>query len=237
MMSKNSKSPSKAPVPERTVNETVNAAVDASDKLQADITALIRGQTKHQCQEMVRKPGNTSSPTVNNLSNVRKRDKLGNSRLQLSCTSNCEDSALDDVRRFLFEDGINPNERDNNNWTPLHEAACRGHNKIVELLLKSGAVVDAVGGEDCITPLHDAIINGHLETVRILLNFGASTIQRNSQGATSFDMTSDENILYSRLNLQFLNLKYLYWRQGNCATNVYWQRGRTRASHQVPELG
>ena len=47
-------------------------------------------------------------------------------------------------------------------WTPLHEACNRGHYKIVRVLLKAGADVNAKGLEGD-TPLHDAASNGHMK--------------------------------------------------------------------------
>ncbi len=50
----------------------------------------------------------------------------------------------------------------NSGWTPLHEACNHGHVKVVSLLLKHRADVNA-RGMDGDTPLHDAAINGHVE--------------------------------------------------------------------------
>ena len=47
-------------------------------------------------------------------------------------------------------------------WTPLHEACNYGHNRLVSLLVKHGANVNA-RGMDGDSPLHDAVGNGHLE--------------------------------------------------------------------------
>src|SRR5687768_1260908 len=59
--------------------------------------------------------------------------------------------------------------------TPLKNAAARGHNDIVKLLLKHGA--DPNLPEEGIAPkghaLYSAVYNGHLETARILLEAGA----------------------------------------------------------------
>ena len=50
-------------------------------------------------------------------------------------------------------------------WTPLHEACVYGHTKVVLLLLKHGANVNA-RGMDGDSPLHDAVANAHLEVYR-----------------------------------------------------------------------
>uniref|UniRef100_A0A915KKV2 BRCT domain-containing protein n=1 Tax=Romanomermis culicivorax TaxID=13658 RepID=A0A915KKV2_ROMCU len=178
-----------------------------STKSPAIFAAPVKRQTKSQPRKKARKPVkrktqsqkapciDRSSP-LNMFSNVKMVDNVTEkSRLHPVPASKFENLGLDDAKKLLFEDGRNPNETDNNNRTFLHEAARRGDNKIVELLLKRGAVVDAVGGDEFLTPLHEAIINGRLEIVRTLLNAGASTMQRNIRGATALDMTSDENIL------------------------------------------
>ncbi|MFP3959317.1 MAG: ankyrin repeat domain-containing protein [Spirochaetaceae bacterium] len=59
--------------------------------------------------------------------------------------------------------------------TPLHWAARRGHEQVVELLLERGANVDA---QDALgrTPLHVAV--GHPAVVRLLLENGAAVDSR-----------------------------------------------------------
>lgn len=52
-------------------------------------------------------------------------------------------------------------------WTPLHEACVYGHTKVVLLLLKHGANVNA-RGMDGDSPLHDAVANAHLEVGKVL---------------------------------------------------------------------
>ena len=52
-------------------------------------------------------------------------------------------------------------------WTPLHEACVYGHTKVVLLLLKHGANVNA-RGMDGDSPLHDAVANAHLEVGNVL---------------------------------------------------------------------
>ncbi|HET9467423.1 MAG TPA: sigma-70 family RNA polymerase sigma factor [Vicinamibacterales bacterium] len=58
-------------------------------------------------------------------------------------------------------------------FTPLHEAAARGEQRIATLLLNSGADVNAVGGQNQIAALHAAAAGGHLGMVELLLNAGA----------------------------------------------------------------
>ncbi|KAJ8133060.1 hypothetical protein O1611_g569 [Lasiodiplodia mahajangana] len=73
-------------------------------------------------------------------------------------------------------------------WTPLHIAASRGNDKLVDLLLDHGADVNALSRYFCTcvatladrrlaplwTPLHTAMCHGHDSTARLLLSRGAS---------------------------------------------------------------
>ena len=67
-----------------------------------------------------------------------------------------------------FKADVNAQNKDENDATPLHEAASRGHKAIVETLLKAGAIIDA--RKKCgSTPLHVAAGKGHTEVVEVLL--------------------------------------------------------------------
>ena len=47
------------------------------------------------------------------------------------------------MARYLIQvDRVPVNAQDNAGWTPLHEACCSHHNRVAELLLKSGADVN-----------------------------------------------------------------------------------------------
>lgn len=56
--------------------------------------------------------------------------------------------------------------------TPLHYAASRGHNDVVQLLVEHGVDINDFGKGDA-TPLQLATKNAHHETVRLLLELGA----------------------------------------------------------------
>ena len=73
----------------------------------------------------------------------------------------------------LAENSTLVKARDTSNTdTPLHLAASGGHADIVELLLKEGIPVNAIG-KDNNTPLHLAANNGHSDIVELLLRKGA----------------------------------------------------------------
>ena len=76
-----------------------------------------------------------------------------------------------DVKECLME-GANPNARDPDGFTPLHEVAMLGDLAGVQALLEAGANVNA-RGEPGYTPLHWAAREGHPQIVKALLAAGA----------------------------------------------------------------
>ena len=56
--------------------------------------------------------------------------------------------------------------------TPLSVAACKGHSKIVKLLLKSGANTELEKDRRGWTPIFFAVIGGHIEIIEFLLEYG-----------------------------------------------------------------
>lgn len=79
---------------------------------------------------------------------------------------------VSELRRLLAS-GVDPNCRDQTNWTPLHWAAQEGRLKVAKCLLDVGADAEARdnGG---ITPLHLAVGEQHIKIASELLKRGAS---------------------------------------------------------------
>lgn len=75
----------------------------------------------------------------------------------------------------------NVNATDNFLWTPLHFACHAGQQDIVELLVKSGATIDAMSINNS-TPLSRAIESCRLDTVKYLLDIGAKFQIENRKG-------------------------------------------------------
>lgn len=97
---------------------------------------------------------------------------------------------LEMVKTLLNDNPDLVSSKDNDNinysikgYTPLHLAAERGYNDIVELLLSKGANVNAKDNIT-MTPLHRAAIEGHYSTVELLLSKGANINAKTRSGYT-----------------------------------------------------
>jgi ankyrin repeat protein len=88
---------------------------------------------------------------------------------------------------FIFVDLTGPNQKGLTGDTLLHAAVVRGSLEDVEVLLASGALVDAVGDLGN-TALHHAASRGHVDVIRKLLQCGASVNTRNEFGETPLDL-------------------------------------------------
>jgi hypothetical protein len=75
-------------------------------------------------------------------------------------------------------------------YTPLHMAAWKARNDVVELLLANKAEVNA--RDSGVTPLHLAAAMGTRETVKLLLANKAEVNARDTHGYTSLHCAADE---------------------------------------------
>ncbi|KAJ1657336.1 hypothetical protein IWQ61_003241 [Dispira simplex] len=116
------------------------------------------------------------------------RDIHGNTPLQLAARAGLLDLCL--VYLWL---GLDPNDRGQNGWTPLHEAMSWGHRSVALQLISQGARLDLTNKEGY-TPVQLAVLFGHgvadiqsmidirhltkveLANVRSTLEFAATTL-------------------------------------------------------------
>ncbi|XP_051510231.1 ankyrin repeat domain-containing protein 39-like isoform X1 [Myxocyprinus asiaticus] len=103
------------------------------------------------------------------------------------------DGDLERVKSFLKK-GIDPNMRDQANYTALHYAGRAGHLSVCELLLDYGACanVQTRGGA---TPLHRAAYCGHHSVVKLLLHYSADPCLTDDYGATPLHKAADQGHL------------------------------------------
>ncbi|KAG9328278.1 hypothetical protein JZ751_015421, partial [Albula glossodonta] len=76
-----------------------------------------------------------------------------------------------------------------NGFTPLHIACKKNRVKVMELLLKYGAIIQAIT-ESGLTPIHVAAFMGHTNIILLLLQNGASPDIRNIRGETALHMAA-----------------------------------------------
>jgi len=76
--------------------------------------------------------------------------------------------------KHLLEQGAEPDAATGDGMTALHWAAERGHQKVLEVLISSGAAVNVKTRIGKYTPLHLASRSGHTEAVQELLRAGSN---------------------------------------------------------------
>ena len=115
------------------------------------------------------------SVSENNSSGLRKKEEAKNI-WEASRNGN-----LEQVQLFL-KNGINPNQKDRKQISPLHWASGNGQIKVMDVLIQAGAEVNAIDGSRS-TPLHFGAFLGQPESVRLLLKNGADPNLKNMEGS------------------------------------------------------
>jgi len=89
------------------------------------------------------------------------------------------------IAEMLIAHGADVNARRKlSRHAPLHIAAAKGDERMVRLLISSGANINAAPASQA-TPLHRAATQGHKEVVRILIEAGARSDLRDWEGKTA----------------------------------------------------
>ncbi|XP_012161889.1 uncharacterized protein LOC101461130 isoform X1 [Ceratitis capitata] len=96
---------------------------------------------------------------------------------------------IDVVVYCLDRMGMNPDQKDNAGYTPLHEACTKGWLEIARTLLQYGAN-HSEAAHSGIRPLHEASENDHEELVRLLLSYGADPQLATYAGQTPLMLAS-----------------------------------------------
>ena len=100
--------------------------------------------------------------------------------------------ASENVAQLLLQHGANPNVPQHDGDTPLHYAAFKGHSKLAQLLLDSGAVIDQSNTLSHSTPLHYAVDTDNVDVARVLLEAQANASLKNSRGQTPAKLVRSE---------------------------------------------
>ena len=72
-------------------------------------------------------------------------------------------------------------------WNPLHIASANGHKAVAELLISSGADLNAKDNNDGWIPLHYAAQKGHKEIAELLIANGVDVNAKKNNGRTPLD--------------------------------------------------
>jgi len=108
---------------------------------------------------------------------------------------------FDDIVQYLLSfEQTHINIRDNDNYTPLHLCCLYRRTTIASMLLKAGAIPNAVSTEGY-TPLHASALIGDLATLRLLLASSANVDAVDSQGfsALAFAVREGHEDLFEEL--------------------------------------
>jgi len=89
-----------------------------------------------------------------------------------------------EIMAMLIEAGADVNERDQLGIPVIVNAACRGSNQLIDILLSSGAEINASVGLSSRTALMCAVEWKHIETVKLLIEAGADLEMADKQGNT-----------------------------------------------------
>ncbi|KAF2346625.1 Ankyrin repeat-containing domain [Trinorchestia longiramus] len=101
--------------------------------------------------------------------------------------------AVEDMKQLL-ENGLDPNAKNQEGLTALHNSCIDGNPEMVKLLLEHGASVN-VSDKDGWTPLHAAATCGYPDVVKSLLAAGADLLTLNGDGDMPYDIADDEETL------------------------------------------
>ncbi|XP_061491464.1 poly [ADP-ribose] polymerase tankyrase-2 isoform X4 [Rhineura floridana] len=106
------------------------------------------------------------------------------------CAAASSYSKRKQVCELLLRKGANINEKTKDFLTPLHVASEKGHNDVVEVVMKHEAKVNALDNLGQ-TSLHRAAHCGHLQTCRLLLSSGCDPSIVSLQGFTASQMGNE----------------------------------------------
>ena len=99
------------------------------------------------------------------------------------------DDLHDEVTLRLLNSGVNPSTKNILAWTPLHDAAKYGLEKLAKMLLDKNADVNSKD-RDGKTPLHVACIYRHAKILQWLLDKGADQAIKDGKGYIPYNYVS-----------------------------------------------
>jgi ankyrin repeat protein len=107
-----------------------------------------------------------------------------------------------DLLKFLLEQRVCIETKNNKGLTPLHWAAREGHTDAIALLVRFGANIEA-NDIDGFTPLHWAAYCMHKKAIDMLVSLNADIKAKTNNGVTPFDLAA--SIGNEEVVIQFLS--------------------------------
>ena len=147
--------------------------------------------------QVSRAPNKTPNQSVPAISpgrgGVEKKNPVGETKLHQAAKK----GNYDKVKEMLSL-GADPNTKCNGNYTALFDAVMKGHTRVIQLLLESGADADDGGGNThSFAPLHEAVCYDDDDVAkdmcRLLLAEGADTRSVDKDGLTPYEIAIREH--------------------------------------------
>jgi len=96
-----------------------------------------------------------------------------------------------DLLKYVLDAGVDINEKDNGDWTPLHYAAEGGYLDICEVLINGGAKINEL--EDTgMTPLDWAVVYEHPDVCNLLREYGGHEGESSGSSSSGYGSSSSE---------------------------------------------
>ena len=186
---------------------------------------------------------------VERNADINARDRSGNTPLHRTMvewyqqSERTQDCRLD-VVKFLLEHGADPDAKDDDRWTPLHEASNYGSVKGAQLILEHGASIH-VRNKEGQTPLHRVLVglddtfdtlDMFLDTMRFLLEHGADVDALDDDHATPLHVASHHGCVKgARLLLEHGANVHLEDEKGRTPFQVASGNGKTKIKQLLSE--
>ena len=164
-------------------------SADETIRLLKDLTTVLNLNPYHLLIEML--GSIPQSPTSKTNVSISKKFPWG-------LTGNCCD--LKEVKSFISADG-DVNAKDEFDRPILHILSEAGNADAIELLLKSGAELEAQdrGGG---TALHRAVYSRHFQVARLLLDKGLQLDTADNSGKTALDWAEESDLIHLAMALR-----------------------------------
>ena len=163
-----------------------------------DLISAIRNNNDHKALEIMKEP----SVNVNGMNKSQSSSPLIEAILKNKYTLVVQ----------LLKHGANPNKHNISGSSPLHIAARKGFNQIVDLLVHKGASIDALDKINR-TPLIIASIYNNVNTIEFLLKLGANKSIR--------DINGNDALIYSVKEENIKSINTLFTCNNELISNIH----------------